>query len=110
MRNINCFGALNLVTNHPYSANCIQQITARSDSEYSMVSLENEILETGQFSLERMLQVAENTGASMLYSDYYEVKEGVRKNHPVIDYQEGSLRDDFNFGPVQLFRSECIRM
>jgi hypothetical protein len=56
-----------------------------------------------------MVQVAENTGAAMVYSDYYEIKNGVHSVHPVIDYQEGSLRDDFNFGPVQLFRSYILK-
>lgn len=102
-------GAVNIVTDNPYSTNCIKQIVEKSDSEFSLISLENEKLGIGQFSFERMVQVAENTGASMVYSDYYEEKEKIRVNHPVIDYQEGSLRDDFNFGPVQLFRSELIK-
>ena len=46
----------------------------------------------------------------MLYSDYYELVEApdggtVRRNHPVIDCTRGALRDDFDFGPVLVFRS-----
>jgi hypothetical protein len=56
-----------------------------------------------------MVQVAENTGAAMIYSDYFESKYGLQTPHPVIDYQLGSLRDDFNFGPAQLFRSDVLK-
>ena len=56
-----------------------------------------------------MLQVAEYTDAPMVYSDYMELKDGVLAPYPVIDYQLGSLRDDFNFGPVRFFRSEVLK-
>lgn len=62
----------------------------------------------GQFAVERLLETAESTGAVKVYSDYYEVKEGKLATHPVIDYQEGSLRDDFNFGPLVLYKAEAL--
>jgi hypothetical protein len=51
----------------------------------------------------------------MVYSDYYERRNNTVIPYPLIDYQEGSLRDDFNFGPVILydgsaFRNACARM
>lgn len=60
-------------------------------------------LKLGAFSLERMVQATDYTGAGMVYSDYYVLKEGETLKNPVIDYQDGSLRDDFNFGSVLLF-------
>ncbi len=56
-----------------------------------------------------MMQVCESTGAGMVYSDYFENKDGKLSAHPVIDYQEGSLRDDFNFGSVVLYRTSAFR-
>ena len=53
-------------------------------------------------ALERMMDALEAAGAGILYSDYYEEKEGVRRLHPLIDYQPGSGRDDFDFGPMML--------
>ena len=72
-------------------------------------------LDPGKYALERMMQVCEWTGAGMVYSDYFENRNGKLSAHPVIDYQEGSLRDDFNFGALVLydgpaFRDACSRM
>jgi len=66
-------------------------------------------LDPGRFALERMMQVCESTGAAMVYSGYYEYKENKLNAHPVIDYQEGSLRDDFNFGSVILYNGSAFR-
>lgn len=72
-------------------------------------------LDPGKFALMRMMQVCEFTGAGIIYSDYIENKNGKLYPHPLIDYQEGSLRDDFNFGLVVLydgsaFRDACSKM
>lgn len=72
-------------------------------------------LDLGRFALHRLIQVAEDTSAGMVYSDYYENKKGIISQHPLIDYQEGSLRDDFNFGSLLLyegseFKDACKRM
>jgi hypothetical protein len=63
----------------------------------------------GLFALERLIQVCESTGAGMVYSGYRENKGGRVLSHPVIDYQEGSLRDDFNFGSLVLYSSEAMK-
>lgn len=68
----------------------------------------NEMLRPGRLGLERMLQIADDTKAAMLYSDHYRLEDGVLKAFPVIDYQHGSLRDDFSFGPVVLIANEAL--
>lgn len=98
--------AKNLVCKHPYSSESIKIIAEKSTTPFSMLALQNQNFKIGQFAIERMIRVAENTNAAMVYSDYLEIKNGQQTSHPVIDYQVGSLRDDFNFGPVQLFRSD----
>lgn len=102
-------GTKNILIDNPASTKCIDQIVSQSGSQYSFVALRNTKLEIGAFSLERLVQVADNTGATMIYSDYIEIKDKKQSFHPVIDYQEGSLRDDFNFGPVQFYRTESIK-
>ena len=72
---------------------------------YSLIYTKDSTLELGQFALERFYRIAEDTQAGLVYSDYYEIKDGVRSNYPVIDYQEGSLRDDFNFGSVLFYNA-----
>ena len=60
-------------------------------------------------SLERLLQIAGDTKAGMIYSDFFEVKEGKRSEHPLNDYQLGSIRDNFDFGAVMIFSMAAIR-
>ena len=60
-------------------------------------------------ALRRMLSVAEDTGAAMVYADQFFKKEGVVSNAPVIDCQEGALRDDFDFGSVLLYRTSVFK-
>ncbi len=57
----------------------------------------------------RMVQVAENTGAALLYSDYWKIEAGERHAHPVIDWQLGSVRDDFDYGSVTLMDSHLVK-
>jgi len=67
-------------------------------------------IEFGRRALERLIEVSGTTGAGMLYSDYEETTpDGARKERPVNDYQLGSIRDDFHFGPVQLFSIHAVR-
>lgn len=64
-----------------------------------------------RFSLngeQRLIQVAESTQAALVYSDYYKVIDGVLTPHPVIDYQTGSIRDDFDFGSVLAIRADLV--
>ncbi len=66
-------------------------------------------LQPGAHAFERMLQVAADTGAGMVYSDHYQIKEGFLSPLAVIDYQEGSLRDDFNFGSLVIYRTDALK-
>jgi hypothetical protein len=54
----------------------------------------------GQRGLERMLSVAEDTGAGWVYSDFRDAVDGKATEHPLIDLQVGSLRDTFDFGSL----------
>ena len=87
----------------------IKAIAEHADAPYSLIYTKTSELSLGYFALERMLQIAENTGAGMVYSDHYQVKNGQKINNPVITYQKGSLRDDFNFGPVLLYKTTALK-
>jgi len=102
-------GAEILVSREYLSTSFLKQIAEKCTAEFALLALNNSQLEIGQFAIERMIQVAENTDAAMVYTDYMEIKNGQQSAHPVIDYQMGSLRDDFNFGPVQLFRANILK-
>ncbi|MGA9120503.1 MAG: glycosyltransferase family A protein [Bacteroidota bacterium] len=63
----------------------------------------------GQFCLERYLAIAEAADAGLVYADYYDRVEEKLAPHPLIAYQEGSIRDDFNFGNIILLRVAALR-
>lgn len=63
----------------------------------------------GQYGLDRMLSVCRDTDSKIIYADHYRICNGVRKEYPLNDYQEGSLRDDFDFGPLLLIRFEALK-
>lgn len=75
---------------------------------YVLLYIKNTVLQTGLYALERLVQVAGDTDAGLVYADYYEYKDGQIQHHPVIDYQDGSLRDDFGFGSVLLYEAESF--
>lgn len=93
----------------PLSTGAIKRMAAACSAPYALFALGGQGLSVGQFAVERLLQVAENTGAAMVYAGYYEIRDVKQVLHPVIDYQQGSLRDDFNFGPVQLFHAGILK-
>ena len=91
------------------SSATVRKIAEKSDTEYSLIYTKFTTLEPGQYALERFLRVANDTRAGLVYSDYYQIADGVRSNLPVIDYQQGSLRDDFNFGSVLFYKASCLK-
>jgi Glycosyl transferase family 2 len=87
----------------------VKKMADTADSEYILIYTKTFPLDLGKFALSRMMQVCENVNAGMVYSDYFENKNNQLATHPVIDYQEGSLRDDFNFGSVILYKTSIFR-
>jgi|LGOV01.1.fsa_nt_gb hypothetical protein len=91
------------------SSESIKAIADKSDAEFSMIITKEVAIELGYFSLERFEYIASSTNAGFVYSNYFDVVEGVKSNHPVIAYQDGSLRDDFNFGPLLFVKAEALK-
>ena len=91
------------------STQTLRSIAEAVSSRYLLIYTKDLPLEMGLFALDRMIAVAEDTKADMLYSDHYEVVDGQRRKHPVIDCQKGALRDDFDFGSVLVFRTTSFR-
>jgi hypothetical protein len=90
-------------------SNHLKTLALNCNSDYIVILKDKTWINAGQFAFERMVQVAEDTGAGMVYTDYTEIKDGKPNNYPVIDYQEGSLRDDFNFGPMWLLNTLAFK-
>ncbi len=98
-----------LHTDSLHSTATIKAIAEHSDTPFTLVYTKYTTLDLGLFSLERMIHIAEDTCAGMLYADHYQVIEGEQKKAPVIDYQQGSLRDDFDFGSVMFFHADALK-
>lgn len=92
-----------------FGTDTVRKITAHADAEYLLIYTKYTTLELGMYALERMLHIAHDSNAGMLYTDHYQVTGEMRSACPVIDYQEGSLRDDFNFGSVLLYKAETLK-
>lgn len=92
-----------------YSSSTINRIKETADTPYTLLVIQDNPLEFGQYGIERFQLVAEDTGAGLVYSDYYEMKNDVRLTHPVIDYQIGSLRNDFDFGYMYFLNSALLK-
>ncbi len=90
------------------SSSTIRKIYENTKTDYLLFISNDQPIEFGQFGIERLISVADETSAGITYSNFYDMKEGSRQNHPVIDYQYGSLRDDFDFGPVLLINKENL--
>ena len=131
------------------SSNTVESIAENTDADYVMICTKTTPIRWGLYALERFLRTADDTGAVMVYSDYYslikedkeaakvggkeekdgaetheakvdgaethklkaeqEAKTGKLIKHPVIDYQPGSLRDDFDFGSLWFIKAQALR-
>ena len=87
----------------------IKKIASKADAEYTLIYTKSANLRLGMFALDRMLQIAADSGAGMVYADHYQIANNEKKNSPVITYQKGSLRDDFNFGSVLIYKSDKLK-
>ena len=89
----------------------ICNIAAAAITEYTLLFLKSTPIVMCKGAAERMVRVADDTQCLMLYSDYYEKKQdGTIVKHPTIEYQKGSLRDDFDFGSCILVRSDFLKL
>ncbi|MBQ6577532.1 MAG: glycosyltransferase [Bacteroidales bacterium] len=102
-------GTVSIPTTSVRSTDAVRKIAANATSEYTLIYLKYTALSFGQYSLERMLLIADDTGATMVYADHFNEADGKRTEAPVIDYQVGALRDDFDFGSVLIYRTSALK-
>lgn len=91
------------------SSDTMLKIAEAAKAPYTLLYTKYNNLVMGYFALDRFVRLAGDSKAGMMYADSYTITEGKKSNAPVIDYQEGSLRDDFNFGSVLFFNTEVLK-
>lgn len=101
-------GCTFVITDRLESSNTIVSIAENTDADYVMICTRHTTIGWGNNTLERFLRVADDTDAVMVYSDHYKMVEGKMEKHPVIDYQSGSLRDDFDFGSLWCIKAQAL--
>jgi len=91
------------------SSSTIRKIAGKTTSKYTLIYTKTAELRLGLFALDRMICIANDSNAGLVYADYYQIVDGEKRNSPVISYQKGSLRDDFNFGSLLIYRTEELK-
>ncbi len=87
----------------------LRKLVGETSTDYVLIYTQSLQLKLGAYALERMLKTAIDTEAGLVYADCYKIKDGKQQIHPVIDYQEGSLRDDFDFGSLLLYKTTAFK-
>lgn len=101
-------GCTFVITDRLESSNTIVSIAENTDADYVMICTRHTTIGWGNNTLERFLRVADDTDAVMVYADHYKMVEDKMEKHPVIDYQSGSLRDDFDFGSLWCIKAQAL--
>lgn len=100
---------MNCILYNATSSEAIKRLATEATGDYTLLYIKDTEVVWGYLAQERMKQVMDATGAAMVYADRYVIKDGQREQAPVIDYQKGSLRDDFDFGAVVMIRTSVLK-
>lgn len=98
-----------IVENTLSTTKALKEIANSVKTEFVFLVTKDTQIEFGAYSIDRFVNIAKNTNAGIVYSNYFDLKENELVKHPVIDYQVGSLRDDFDFGPLVLFNTKALK-
>lgn len=98
-----------LPSSAPESVERYKQVALYANTPFTLICTQVQDLEFGYMALERMCDYISAPQCSMVYADHYKTIKGERTPHPVIDYQLGSVRDDFDFGSLLMFRTDYLK-
>ena len=91
------------------SSATMRAIAEHADADYVLLYTKYDTLKMAPYALERFAKLGDDSRSGMLYADHYNVTDQGADKAPVIDYQMGSLRDDFDFGSVMFFCGKCFK-
>lgn len=98
-----------LPSSAPESVERYKQVALYANTPFTLICTQVQDLEFGYMALERMCDYLSAPQCSMVYADHHKTIKGERTPHPVIDYQLGSVRDDFDFGSLLMFRTDYLK-
>lgn len=102
-------GCTPIATDSPFGSDAVAAMAEHAAADFTLLCTKARPLTLGQGALERMAQAAGDAMATLTYSDHYRTLGGERHPHPLTDYQEGSIRDDFDFGSLLLIDTKALR-
>lgn len=82
---------------------------SKISSDYLLVLDSTTDVSCDQHSLRRLLAIARDTRAGVIYSDFLRRDGDDISAHPLNDHQEGSIRDDFSFGHFFIISAAAIK-
>ncbi len=103
-------GAEAIFTESFFSSKTFNEIIKESGENHTALLFEHEGFEAGQFCFERISEIIEQTNSGIIYSDYYLKGKDRRQNKPLIDYQIGSVRDEFDFGALVTINRNALKI
>ncbi len=102
--------AIHQLKEPPVATRVLQKVAQTAQARYVLLYTKAWPLELGYEALTRWVTIADDSGAMLLYADHQRVlPDGSRQRHPLIDYQVGSVRDDFDMGSLLLIRTEGLK-
>ena len=109
LRNDANVASIHLIEN-PFQTKVLRQMGEQTDTSYILLYTKRFELSLGYHALTRLITIAEDTEASMVYADHrQQLPTGEIQARPLIDYQLGSVRDDFDFGSLLLLRTADVQ-
>ena len=103
-------GNIHQLVEPPFCTRVLQEIADKAEARYTLLYTKTWPLRLGYQALTRLVTIADDSGADLLYADHYTLlPDGTQERRPLIDYQLGSVRDDFAMGSVLLIRTERLK-
>lgn len=99
-----------IISHNPFSSSSIQGILNKCKTKYILLIPGTGSINLPKENISRFLQIAEYSNSGIIYSDYLvnEQENNILPN-PLIDYQKGSVRDDFDFGKMIMINTEAAK-
>ncbi len=92
-----------------YQTSTLKLLSEKIKSEYILILFNEQNIFIEISAIEKFLAAAVKTNSKIIYSDYYEIINNKKTEHPLIDYQIGSISDDFDFGYILLINASSFK-
>ena len=107
--NVNINSDLTFESENLFSSEMLKKISNAINSPYLILIICDRKIDIDERGLIKLILYAQSTNAGWVYSDFYESVGKKDEVHYLIDYQYGSIRDDFDFGNLILVSTKELK-